>query len=540
MTPIRNPRGLAGLVLAGHVLAGLVLAVLVLAGTPRLGLAQWGELTAGTEASPYLYAMQLRGWWGGESSAIRPVGPRVVQRWMRDSVGAHPWQSRFTPSTRALQLLRPTLMVAYVGGDFPWSVNDGALWQGLGVTTAVSMGLTARLGPVSLRLQPLLFRTENRGFALDGDTTRGRTPFADAARPCCIDLPQRFGRSPYARLDPGQSELRVELGPVVAGLSTRNISWGPGLRHSLLFTGNGPGVPHLFLGTSEAWRTPLGRLSGQLLYGKASPSGVEPAVAVRDRLVTGLVASWQPPSGRGLEIGAARLYHKFWPADGFTAHTLLAPFGSLFTDLQYYYGGDADNQLLSFFARWRSEAQGLEVYGEFGRNDRSIDLRDVVVEPEQNSAWLVGFAKSTARSAPVFWLFRGDIANGRIGSISRTNRPQVFFYEHAPITQGHTQRGQLIGTSLLERTGGMELAADRYAPNGRLGLLVTTRAMPPGNEEGVLSTQARTQWALEASAVRFVGAGDVTLRLGWVVDVNRAPGHDGHAAYLSVGSRWGF
>jgi hypothetical protein len=500
--------------------------------------AQWAELTSGTEASQYLYAMQLRGWWSGESSALRPFTLGATRRWMRDSVPVHPWQSRFTTTPRRVELLRPAVMVTYAAGDFPWSYNDGAEWRGLGLTTTGTVGVSMHMGPLSLRLEPVFFHSQNRDFVLDGGTSRGVNPFVDAARPRFIDLPQQFGRRPYARLDPGQSELRLDLGPFTAGLSTMNRSWGPGLRHSLLFTGNAPGIPHLFVGTSDAWRTPIGRLSGQVYYGKASPSGFEPVSPGRYRLVTGLVGSWQPRSGRGFEIGAARLYHKFWPADGFSAKTLTAPFGSFFTDVQIYFGGEADNQLLSAFTRWRSEAQSFEVYAEFGRNDRSLDVRDVLVEPEHNSAWIAGFAKRLDRQDDAFWLIRGDVANGRIGSISRLNRPQAFFYEHAPVTQGHTQRGQLLGTSLLERTGGLELSVDRYGQGGRFGVMLTSRAMPDGSGEGQVRAIARTQWALESTGVRFIGNHEISVRAGYVLDVNRQPTRDARSAYLSVGSRW--
>lgn len=502
--------------------------------------AQWTELTVGSEASQYLYALQLRGAWGGESSAMRPFSPSVVRRWRRDSTPPHAWQARFSAAPRRLEVLRPSALVTYAGGDLPWSNNDGAVWQGLGLTNVVSAGVAWSAGRWSVRLEPVFFRTQNAGFALQGDTTLGVNAFVDPPRSCCIDLPQRFGRTAYSRLDFGQSEARVEFGRFTAGLSTMNISWGPGLRHSLLFTGNAPGVPHLFLGSADAWRTRVGRLTGRLYYGRASSSGWEPLAAGPHRLVTGVLASWQPPSGRGFEVGAARLYNRYWPSNAASLQTLTAPFGSFFSDQETFAGGPADNQLISTYARWRSETHGLEVYAEFGRNDRSLDVRDVVVEPEQNSAWLIGFARTLRGPTPSFWLLRGDVVNGRVGSISRLNRGQALFYEHSSVTAGHTQRGQLLGSSLLERSGGLELALDRFSPRGRIGGVLTSRAMPESRLEGQLQGATRTQWALESSAARFVGQMEVTVRGGYVLDINRVAGQDGSAGYLSVGSRWKF
>lgn len=502
--------------------------------------AQWSELTIGAEAEQYLRAMQLRGVWSGEASAIRPYGPQPVRRWMRDSVPAHPWSARFRADSGMVHLLRPMMMVNRTGGDFPWGFNDGALWQGVGLTTAVSAGFAAHWRWVSLRLEPIFFRAQNADFTLAGDTTRGVNPFVDQMQPGTIDVPQRFGRVPYQRVDLGQSELRVDFGPFAAGLSTMNQVWGPGMRHTLILTGNAPGIPRLFLGSSHAWRTPLGRFSGQLLYGKAAPSGYEPSVQVPDRLVSGLVVSWQPPSGRGLEIGGARFYHRFWPKGGFGLRDLTIPFGSFFQDAQVYSGGAADNQLASIFFRWRAENDGFEVYGEFGRTDRSIDLRDVELEPEQNAAWLAGFTRLFGLSGPSFWLVRADVANARIGSISRLSRAQGTFYDHGRITQGHTLRGQILGTYLLERTGGLEVAVDHYARWGRVGGMLTQRAMPEDLREGVLAADARSQWALEGSATRFVGKHDLFMRAGWVLDVNRRPGADAAARFLTLGTRLGY
>lgn len=504
--------------------------------------AQWGELTIGAEAEQYLRAMQLRGVWGGEASAIRPYGPQPVRRWMRDSLSLHPWSARFRADSgmvHRVHLLRPMVMVNGTFGDFPWGFNDGALWQGMGLTTAASVGVSAHWRWISLRVEPLFFRAQNGNFTLAGDTTRGINAFVDQQRPGSIDLPQRFGRTPYQRVDPGQSELRFDIGPFAAGVSTMPQVWGPGMRHALFLTGTGPGIPHLFLGTSRAWRTPAGRLSGKLLYGKAKPSGFEPSVAVRDRLVSGLVASWQPPSGRRVEIGVARFYHHFWPEGGFRLKYLSLPFGSLFKDVQIYEGGPADNQLASVFFRWRAEDDGFEVYGEFGRTDRSIDARDVALEPEHNAAWLAGFSRLFGLSASSFWLVRGDVANGRIGSITRLSRGQSTIYDHSPITQGHTVRGQLLGTYLLERTGGLEVSVDRYARWGRVGGVLTQRAMPEDLSEGVRAAAARSQWAVEGSATRFVGKHDLFMRAGLVLDVNRRPGTDATAKFLALGVRMG-
>ena len=319
-----------------------------------------------------------------------------------------------------------------------------------------------------------------------------------------------------------------------------NQFWGPGIAHSLILTANAPGIPRLFVGTSRAIVTPIGRINAQLLYGKLTPSGYEPTVAKRDRFGSGLVASWQPPSGRGFELGLIRFYHRFWPDGGLRVADLTVPFGSFFNDLQVYRGGPADNQLVSVFARLRGEESGFEVFGEFGRTDRAIDVRDLSLEPEQNSAWTIGAAKSMQDARGVLYLIRAEYANGRISSIQRLARGQATFYEHSPITQGHTQQGQLLGTPLLERTGGLEIGIDRWAPWGRAGVTLIQRAMPSDLSESVSVQTARSQWYTEANAVRFVGRNEVFARTGVVLDLNRRPGSDEKNIYLQLGARYGW
>lgn len=501
--------------------------------------AQWRELTVGSEAELYVRAMQLRGVWEGEGTAIRPYGPEVVRRWMRDSVPAHPWRARFVADSDALTVLRPSISLGY-NSAFPWGYNDGAVWAGRGLTTSATAGVAASWRWFSVRLEPVAFRAENRGFPLLGDTTRGANPFVDQQRPGSIDLPQRFGRGSYQRIDLGQSEVRADLGPLAVGFSSMNQFWGPGIAHALTLTANGPGIPRLFIGTARALVTPIGRINVQLLYGKLAASGYEPAVAEQDRFASGMVASWQPRSGKGFELGFTRFYHRFWPTGGLRVGDLTVPFGSLFKDLQSFDGGPADNQLASLFARWRGEESGFEVFGEFGRTDRAIDLRDLALEPEQNSAWYLGAAKSIQAAGDVLYLIRAEYVNGGISSIQRLARGQATYYEHTPITQGHTQRGQLLGTPLLERTGGLELAVDRWASWGRLGATLMQRALPEDEGEGVRRVAARSQWYSEASLVRFVGRYELFGQGGLVFDLNRRPGHDETNLHLQAGVRVGF
>jgi len=136
-------------------------------------------------------------------------------------------------------------------------------------------------------------------------------------------------------------------------------------------------------------------------------------------------------------------------------------------------------------------------------------------------------------------MLRSELVNGRITELQGIGRGQATFYEHAPIAQGHTERGQLLGSFLLERAGGVELAVNRWTPQGRSGLSVMYRAMP-GDLSGVVQGEtARSQWYAEASAVRFVGSHEIFARAGVVFDLNRTSNRDARNTYLNLGLRLG-
>src|SRR5690606_33231392 len=127
-----------------------------------------------------------------------------------------------------------------------------------------------------------------------------------------------------------------------------------------------------------------------------------------------------------------------------------------------------DNQLATAWARWAFPDAGLEVYGEFARNDHPWDLRDLVVEPDQNAAWMLGGAWAGGRPDRM-WVVRGEPANSRITHICTVRQRQSMFYRHSRARQGHTHRGRILATSAIYGGGGSYLGVDLYERWGRVG-----------------------------------------------------------------------
>jgi hypothetical protein len=501
------------------------------------------ETWVGSEWEIYVRALADRGLLSVEPWSARPFAPTTLRGWATSERDVGPWTARIAaPSntSSSLTLLRPSISSSYNSG-FAWGMGDGPVWQGRGLNAWATAGLAWHFGILNARIEPLFEQGQNRAFGLN-PTPAGASPFVDDLRPTEIDLPQRFGKSSFHIMDPGQSFVRLDYRGAALGFSTEDIFWGPGVRQALLFDANAAGFPHAFFGTSHALATPVGRFHAQLIYGRLEESKWAPANGSASRFGAGGIAIWMPPTPATapIEFGVARFYHRQWPK-ALTLHDLTVPFGSLINDREVAGTGVAENQLLSVFATIRVPASGLEVFGEFGKNDRNADLRDALSEPEHNSAWMLGFFKVIAPQSlsAGFWTLRAEVGSGRVSELQQLGREQSTFYDHTTVSQGHTQYGQLLGSPLIDRSGGIDAALDRWTRSGRFGVSVFERQMPGDLAVGLPPNQMRSQWDLAVNGTLFFGGSDVTFAVGHVWDLDRFPNTDVGNTYVRLGLRAG-
>jgi hypothetical protein len=433
------------------------------------------EVFVNSEIENYLRLLQVGGLTAPYPWSLRSFSPREIDR-LAPMSAAHPWAQRYDLQRSShlpfqLDYVRPRLEAIY-NSAFPHGANLGSLWAGRGLTTAVHFGGSARYGPVSLTLAPVAFRSANEEFELLSNGQSGPRRFRDGWRPNVIDRPQRFGDEPYSRIDPGQSTLRVDVPGVTVGVSTANQHWGPATDHPILLGANAPGFLHAFLGTSEPLNVAIGRIHARAIWGQLEQSSYSPMTAHGSRrLMSGVVGIFTPRGVPGLELGAARFFHEAWPREGLRLRHLGKPFEQLLkANLANIddgdFGDDPDNQLASIFVRWMLPRAGFEVYGEYGRNDHNWDLRDFFLEPDQNSGHLLGFRKVWSVSENLLAV-RGEVLNTAQGHVKQV-REQVPFYIHSRQRQGHTHRGQVLGSAAGYGGGGSVLAADYYHRAGRL------------------------------------------------------------------------
>jgi hypothetical protein len=429
-------------------------------GSATADLARLAQLTGAAPVTPQLH---LR--WSSQHEVVlcrggRPPHPAALAE-------ARPSELE----VRALPAgLRSRLNSAYADDR-----NDGALWAGRGLSVAVEGGVRLRWRFLSATLAPTVAWQQNRDFYAPPSTTTGQSPYANPFNYGTIDLPLRFGPSAFWTVDPGQSTLRVDGWGVAAGASTENLWWGPGLRSSLLMTNTAPGMPHLFLGTSRPVDVWLGWLEAQMVWARPRASRwFDTTGTARPRFFNSLNVGFEPSPVPGLFLGLTRAYVYAVPPEGLTTSQylglpLLAPY--LKESLQSSdnpTGQSPDNQLTSFYFRWVFPESGLELYGEWGRDDHSWDFEDFVTQPEHSSAAMAGLQK-------VFPTSRGwirlavEVVRTLEKPTNNPPRPVPIFYTHYLVTQGYTNGGQMLGAGIGPQGDAQWLALDLFTGPATVG-----------------------------------------------------------------------
>lgn len=358
--------------------------------------------------------------------------------------------------------LLPAQLVIVQNSGHPRGGNLGLLWAGRGASMLLGAGATFGWGPFSAAVAPEAAFQQNLEFRFRPAERPGWSsyayPFSTA-----IDLPQRFGPNPFTVLGPGQSYARADVQGFAAGASTENLWWGPASRYPLLMSNNAPGFPHLFAGTSRPVSVGIGTLEVELVWGRLTESNYFDRIPEKHSFLGALVAAFSPALLPDLSLGAARVYQ--YLEDQWLAEP--APLLELF-------GGSGlnrpGNELFSIFGRWVFPESGAEIYGEWGRDDRWIDWKEVIQEPDHSQAYMLGFQKVTPLSERRSVRVQGElIALQPLSELRSGSRPLPVFYTHHQVRQGYTHRGQLMGAWIGPGSDAQFLAVDALVPWGTWG-----------------------------------------------------------------------
>ncbi|HWP02684.1 MAG TPA: capsule assembly Wzi family protein, partial [Gemmatimonadaceae bacterium] len=300
----------------------------------------------------------------------------------------------------AVTCLTPLRLRVFHNSGFPVVANDGAVWQGRGLTAALDAGFTFRRRGLELAALPTLVWAQNRSFALRDVSQAGRTEYANPWHPRnrtggWIDLPQRFGPDALARLDPGHSYAAVSWRALRVSAGTTNLWWGPGRHNAIIISNQAPGFPHVSLSTARPIDVGIGRLEVQWLWGRPRDSRWSDSIPTDSaRFFTGMAWTLAPDLFPGLWIGAARVFHLYVPPGGLSLGDYALVFQGITkvsqADSSNPTGDDDRDQLAALFMRWAPPGSGFEAYAEWARNDHNWDLRDFLLEPEHSQAYTLG------------------------------------------------------------------------------------------------------------------------------------------------------
>jgi len=394
--------------------------------------------------------------------------------------------------------------------------RDGAVWQGKGLTMSVTGGLETRRGPVTVALAPLAAYSENRSFA---PSPAPATPgdYRDPNWGNVIDLPYRFGSRPVARIDPGESFVRVDARHGALSITAQSQQWGPAHFYPLLLGTEGPGYPRVL---AETRRLPIwiGRISGQWHIGllEASTETGLP-VGQRSRVASAATASFIPRGFPGLELGGTRLFHVRRSPGALSWSTATLPFSGLLKAQSRDATIGGYNQLVSVFFRMAPPGRGIEAYGELLRDDHNADLRDLAIEPDHASAFTIGARRVWASNGRMDAVTI-EHANARFSHLNRV-RGQSPLYTHSSITEGHTFRGQPLGSSIVFGGQGMGLSWSRVAASRAFDAGIEIRSTAQNEEGGNLNGRQSGVYLMQFGEQHAVGAkrcgGRLELQLGY-------------------------
>lgn len=422
-----------------------------------------------------------------------------------------------------LRLLVPELLI--VGNSaYARDWNDGALWGGRGLNGSLTGGVEALWGPLTAAIAPIVVWQSNSEYDITVNADLERSEFASNwVRG--IDAPQRFGTGSFGGIDAGQSFARVDYRGFGAGVSNENIQWGPARRNALLLSGTAAGFPHVFLETEQPTDVYIGDLEVQAFWGRLDESEYFDLEPDNDRrMLAGLLIALQPRILDGLTIGGARIHSLTWWPELSFMDLALQPYRGI---RQNPGGRGGDNQLLGVFFRWKSAPAAFEVYGEWARDDHWGTAIELLRNLDSSQAWSLGLQKLIRRGDNALRLSAEltHLADALPSRMIFRSGP-ISFYSNSSVTQGHTQRGQMLGAAIGTGAEALFVGGDYFWSGGRTSLSVERARYNEDAYNVYYAPEFRagardSELSVRAGHVALFGPVMVDAEVGWSVRYNR-------------------
>jgi hypothetical protein len=264
----------------------------------------------------------------------------------------------------------------------PYGWNDGPLSFSKGYQFVGSGGFYMRLGNIHLTLMPEYFKTASDPY----ETGAWGQPTPS-----------------LSKLTMGQSSLRMDLGPLIIGVSTQNLWLGPGIYSSLLMSNNAPGFNHFNIQTNRPIITPLGSfqlnvVGGTLAYNKGQGfenANLKPYENIPHTNYLSLLSiSYSPVFFKNFYLTANRAFTiptQDKPSSKLTDYYLLS-LKPLYRNV-YQDNALPIDQVLSGSVKYVFPKEHAEVYFEYGWNDGKSNSRDLFLDMSHSAASIYGLKK---------------------------------------------------------------------------------------------------------------------------------------------------
>ncbi len=435
------------------------------ASAPFVGVNATALATVGSPSDERARVRQLSGDSAAAGYLLRTPTPLVP---LRLGVG----------TSYAVWFIAPEALVS-TNSAIATPANDGALWAGRGVSTLVRAGIALRASRVTLVFDPEFTYAQNRGFQTVASGLTGQTsttgPYAAPwyTGAYSADLPLRFGDLPYATLGWGQSRVSVDAGPLVAGVSSENQWWGPGVRNALLLGNSAEGMMHAFVQTARPLRTRIGDVEGRAIIGSLTPSLYfrQPAGSPSGRALSGAVVTLRPSADTTVTVGFERMVltpvHSGFDVFGHALDVLYRNqnLGSGTTPST----PRSSDQLTGAFARWLLPSARSEVYAEFSRSELPRSVRQFLIAPLYTGAYTLGVAHGWRAPQGASVIVRAELTDlEQTRKFSDLPAPPDYYTGRAA-PGGFTNRGQVLGAAIGPGSQSQYLGVDYYARTWQFG-----------------------------------------------------------------------
>ncbi|WP_050983953.1 capsule assembly Wzi family protein, partial [Treponema sp. JC4] len=335
----------------------------------------------------------------------------------------------------------------------PYGQNDGALWQGKGYNTSLTGGARLEAFGFELTVKPIVCFSQNLDFAPLGNVY-GNNYGAFFGQN--IDLVERYGNSAFWTFDWGDTEVRYSWRTFTVGFGTQSPWLGPAWLNPMLGSNNAASYPKVDIGLRRTkvylpfcnWY--IGDIEGRIWTGMLKQSDYYNFTSdYNNRMVNAMSASYSPSFIPGFTIGLNRIFMTKWKAEN------LKYIARLFTTSRdnAINSDNSEDQKFSIFADWQFPKVGFEVYGEFGRDDFSSNED---TNPFHTAIYTIGAKQYIPiKLTKLFpkWKNAFNLDTEIIFEWNNFEMSQDFqlqwiylgYYAHSPITQGYTNKGQIIG-----------------------------------------------------------------------------------------------